>query len=173
MAMAASTGAIAFYILSKYFKNNLLFGLSFVAMVGVFLIVGFDGYHGISTARFGMWQDTFDWIGLTFSGKGLGYFAANFPNYSKPNNWTFISPHNSFISLYVAFGFVGLGIGFKLLSRALKQHNRVATSGLFTAFVLSYGVFTFHVTTLAMVALIYYTICLKSSSQLKALKYDS
>lgn len=152
-----------FYFYSKVLSNNYI-----PYMIASFLMVAFffTGINGMDNLRFAIWENAFKFSNdpLIF-GNGLGWFADTFhlatPSWLRHAR----QEHNEFISLYFAFGVAGIVGLVTLLARAVKKADPIYGAGLFAVFINCYGNFLFHLSTLALLGIFYYTQCLKSSQE--------
>lgn len=100
-----------------------------------------------------VWTDTLK-LG---SFKGLGYFHDNFRHLFK-HDQIFIQEHNEYLSLWVAFGVPGVIIFLLFLSNILKESYHDFKAAFVAMLFLATGSFPFHISSLALISIMLYTI---------------
>lgn len=136
----------------KRLKPNLV--VLFVIGVLGLLYWQFQGIEFLSgQERNQVWLDTLK-LG---SFKGLGYFHDNFRHLFK-HNQVFIQEHNEYLSLWVAFGLPGIAVFLMFLSNVIGDSYHDYKAAFVAMLFLAAGSFPFHISSLALISIMLYTI---------------
>lgn len=149
-----------FYYLNftrTYLKKWQIYFLSVLPMVALC----FTHIHNSGSGRFVIWKESLSRVDLHhfLIGKGAGWFPDQQIIY---NNSTVVQEHNSFLSFFNVFGIAGLLIIFPIFWKFIhsQDQNRIFSSVLFVAWCNSYGHFTLHQSTTAIIIIVTAAICL-------------
>lgn len=156
VGIATVFGALVFTIRPVFISPLIAYLATVGGIVSLFLFGGF----GIDTGRVKIWGDIFGSVdtGHLFFGRGLGWYAdAGFLH----NGVRLIHEHNELVSVFNAFGLIGLALMLIPLWQVVKRPNRGHFSTMFFAgFINSMGHFTWHQSTTALVLLASGAICI-------------
>lgn len=169
IALAISGGLMGYfsfaagtiYYLNHKFKiihKSWFYILSSILMVALY----FTGINGHDTKRILGWKRIFSEVDLShfLIGKGPGWFFDHGAVLSV--NEILVQEHNEFISIFNFFGIIGVAliaaIVFPLVFK--KDKVEIFPSILFAAFINSYGHFTLHQSTTAIIVIVSAAICL-------------
>jgi hypothetical protein len=152
-------GAIYFVLShSIYFKKSWAYFAAAVAMITVY----FTGIHGMDSYRFKAWGTLFEMVDLPhfLFGKGPGWFYQH--GIVISHHEIMMQEHNAFLSAFNMFGIIGIALLIPSFLRylTLKDSNKIFPAILFAAFINSYGHFTLHQSTVAIIIIVTASICL-------------
>lgn len=150
--------AYLFNLKNKLIKKSYLYLGSAFFMVLAF----FTGANGMDSKRFFGWSEMFKRVDAWhfLFGKGPGWFADNGVKLTVHELMT--QEHNAYLSIFNMFGIIGILLLLPLFFKYLKTPDRsfIFPTILFTAFVNSYGHFTLHQSTVAIIIIVTAGICL-------------
>jgi hypothetical protein len=156
----------AFYYLNLQFNIVKKFWLYLGASFGMIAIF-FTGARGMDSERFMHWRQFLGnvtpkqfWIG-----NGPGWFAD--VGIIIGNGQRMEQEHNEFLSLFNAFGIIGGLLLFFVFYKFLitKDRTKVFPTILFAAFINSYGHFSLHQSTVAIIIIVTAAICLAEGNK--------
>lgn len=162
MGIASFLGGIFFYINLNYkiLKKWQMYSVASLGMI-IFPFLSL----GIDSGRLDIWKKNIDLVDFKhfLIGRGAGWFGDQ-KIFSIDNIAT--QEHNSFLSFFNIFGIIGIVLIFPVLKRYLmaKENNKVFPSILFASFCNSYGHFTLHQSTVAIIITITAAVCMAEGS---------
>jgi len=165
--VAHSMMGIAAFIAGSLYFLNLKFNLIkkswiYIGTIAAMVTVYFTGLNGMDTQRFYGWSENFRRVDLNhfLFGKGPGWFGTH---------GVFLNPgelmtqeHNAFLTAFNMFGIVGIILLVPMFLKLInsKDQSFIFPSVVFAAFVNSYGHFTLHQSTVAIIIIVALAICL-------------
>lgn len=149
-------GAVYYLNRERVFSKLKIYLLASISMIGLFFI----GAGGADSGRFESWAKIFKAVTLKhfLIGMGPGWF----PDMRLMYNGThMVQEHNEYLALFNIFGIMGviLVIPFFLSYLKLKDTCRIFPAVLFIAFCNSYGHFSLHQSTTAIIIIVTIVIC--------------
>lgn len=156
---AFSAGTVYFY----FSESNVLkkWKLYLFAMAGMFSVYMLKVKNG-GSGRFQAWEMLFSKVSLKhfFIGMGPGWFPDQ--RFKTYDGGTLLQEHNSFLTAFNLFGVVLFLILTPVFIKFIKQSdkNKIFASVLFASFCNSFGHFTLHQSTVAVIIVIAGAICL-------------
>ncbi len=159
MGIGAFFAGVSYYLNIKYelVKKWQIYLASSVAMVTVY----FTGLNGADSGRFEIWYKIFDKVTLShfLIGRGPGWFADQKLTY---DNTIVVQEHSNFITFFNLFGIFGIILVLPIFLKFLKakDDHAIFSSILFVAFCNSYGHFSLHQSTTAIIIIVTAAICL-------------
>lgn len=156
-------GAFYFYSLEiDFFKKWEMYAFAILAMAGLY----FSGAKNGGSGRFAAWDQLFSKVDLShfIFGKGPGWYADQ--RFSLLDNTFMIQEHNSFLTAFNFFGIIIFIILLPLFIKFLQQEDKHKTFSaiLFAAFCNSFGHFTLHQSTVAIIVIVSAAICTGESN---------
>jgi hypothetical protein len=161
MGYATLLAGTAYYF---NFKLNLVkkYWLYYSALVFMALAF-FVGVKGHDSERFSAWREIFSRmdIGHFLFGKGPGWFA-NHPVLVHITREKLVQEHNAFLTVLNMFGIIAFVLLVPVFIKFLgaKDKNPIFPSILFAAFVNSYGNFSLHQSSVALIIIVTAAICI-------------
>lgn len=151
-----------FYFSRNKFSKLQMYLAAMIGMVAVFL----TGPGGHDSGRFNLWSEIFTEVDLKHFvfGMGPGWFA-NSGFYIGTHH--VFQEHNSFISAFNVFGMLGIMLVMSTFYIFLKKKdgNLIFAAALFAAFCNSFGHFTLHQSTVAIIIIVLAAICLAEGNK--------
>lgn len=136
-----------------------------LAMIGAYFV----GVNGMDTERFYSWSVIIERMDLThfLFGKGPGWFYDHAILNGPIAGQLMIQEHNEFLSALNIFGFVGFLIALPMIFKFLKRDDKsvIFPSILFASFVNSYGHFSLHQSTTALMIIVAAAFCLSEGEE--------
>jgi len=160
MGIGSLVAGVVYYLNAKFnlVKKWQMYLASIVAMVTVY----FTGLSGADSGRFEIWNKVFDKVDLShfLLGKGAGWFADQ--RITLGTNTIVIQEHSNFITFFNLFGIFGIILVLPIFLKFLKEKDdhSIFSSILFIAFCNSYGHFSLHQSTTAIIIIVTAAICL-------------
>lgn len=163
LPMVTALGIVFYYSISHK-KGARVWPFALVFIMGITLY--FTGVYGLDNERFLIWSEYLSRFQINpFFGNGLGffgdYFHLEFPkalNLSKARQ-----EHSEWLASFSTFGFFGIALIGTVLTRVLRGAGPLWASGLFGVFVNCYGNHLFHLSTLSVLGIFYFVICMAES----------
>jgi hypothetical protein len=162
-----SMGAIYLFNSNKnFFKKIYIYAAIVAGMITLpFLNLGHD------SARFQAWGRMLSLVDPKhfLIGKGPGWFPGLqmtlHPGFVEGNT-VLLQEHNEFLSAFNIFGIIGIALIIPSFIKFLKSSdkNKIMSAILITGFCNSYGHFTFHQSTTALIIIIASCVCLGESN---------
>lgn len=151
-------GAIFAFLHFHLDKKELLkWWLYPIGVVVLFFLFGSNEFFS-GQERLAVWKNTVEWIPLT--GKGLGYFH-DFYSQNYKHTQVFLQEHNELLSFYSAFGIAGvLAFLFIVFSIIWSSPSKAKSASLAFVFI-SLGSFPLHISSLAIIGILLYTLTIK------------
>lgn len=154
-----------------YFSNNHFNLLKkywlYLTGISAMVLAFFTGLGGHDTKRFKAWAEIFRMVDLNhfLFGKGPGWFFDHGLIVSGPDKM--VQEHNAYISVFNVFGIIGIGFLLPSFIRFLKEKDQssIFPSVLFAAFISSYGHFTLHQSTVAIIIIVTAAICMAEGNK--------
>lgn len=145
----------AIYALFFRSKKAALWGIPVLGALFAYSIYFPREFLG-ANGRFQVWMDSLTLLKGKdiLIGKGLGYYADNFPKLFK-HQWNFKHAHNELLDVYVAFGLIGLTIVLYLLGNYFKHVKKGMWFVMGVALLInSVTLHTFHIAPIALIGII-------------------
>lgn len=160
MGSAAFCAGAAYLLNSKFniIKKIWIYLISILAMITIV----FTGLSGADSMRFRAWKYMLSGVdGWHFLfGKGPGWF----PDMGMilEDKTTMAQEHNEFLSAFNIFGIIGLALLLPIFIRFIKQDDErpIFAAILFAGFINSYGHFSLHQSTTAIIIIVAAAVCL-------------
>jgi hypothetical protein len=161
MAMMTALGCIMYYYYNKTRFDKLLPWVGFGAVAFYFPFFGFPTGYFSDSMRAPLWNNAMLFIrGNELTGRGLGSFSAIMHQFPFKGT-VFDKIHNEYLEVNHAFGILGmLIIMYVLITSIFKTNNNIILCGMFATAINCYGNFTFHITSTAILGLIYFGVAL-------------
>lgn len=164
MGIVSVLAGIAYYINHKinFLEKWEVYILTIMGMIAYpFTGIGHDSGRIIG---WGKSLSLVDWHHF-FIGKGAGWFSDQ--KIAITDHQLLLQEHNSFLSLFNVFGMAGFVLLAPLFVKFLNKQdeNIVFPAILFTAFCNSYGNFTLHISTIAIIIIVTACICLAEGNK--------
>jgi hypothetical protein len=162
---AAALAAGALYLLNAKFNLVQKWQIYLFSIAGM-IIYPFSGI-GHDSGRLAIWRDTLNLATLKsiIIGNGAGWFPDQ--HVLLHGQSVVVQEHNEFISFFNVFGIVGvlliLPLFFKFIME--KDKNKIFSAILFAAFINSYGHFSLHQSTVAIIIITAAGICLAEGNR--------
>lgn len=159
MGIGAFLGGVFYFLNCNYeiVKKWQIYLASIVAMV----TVCFTGLGGADSGRFEIWGKIFDKVDLShfLIGRGPGWFPDQKITFLDTIT---VQEHSNFITFFNLFGIVGITLVLPIFLKFLKakDENAIFSSILFVAFLNSFGHFSLHQSTTAIIIIVTAAICL-------------
>ena len=149
-------GAVYYLNHEKIISKPKLYLLATICMIGLFFI----GVNGADSGRFESWSKLFE--AVTFKHFLIGMGPGWFPDFRLMLNDThLVQEHNEFLALFNLFGMAGVLVVLPMFLKFLKRKDacRIFPTVLFIAFCNSYGHFSLHQSTTAIIIIVTIVIC--------------
>lgn len=111
--------------------------------------------------RMAVWKNVLSWSPL--SGGGLGYFH-DFYMKSFSHGQYFIQEHNEYLAAYTTYGIAGVAVLLFGVYLALKANPSRAKSATIAFLFLCVGSFPLHISSLAIIGIMLYTLTIQGVS---------
>lgn len=161
IAIAAFFGGVFYYgnTLTQLFKKWELYAWAILGMALVFI---FGESLGLDSGRFEAWKyiisraDFSHWA----IGRGAGWFSSH--HFIMRDSSVLIQEHNEFLSFFNIFGITGLILVAPFFIKILFTEDEfpIFSSMLFVAFCNSFGHFSLHQSTTALIMIVTACVCM-------------
>lgn len=166
LLLSSSYIGVGSFIAGAFYYLNLKFNIlkkwqiyigSLVGMVSLYFI----GLGGADSGRFEIWGKVFQKVNIShfLIGRGPGWFADQKITF---NDSIVVQEHSNFITFFNLFGIFGIIMVLPIFLKFLKakDDHAIFSSILFIAFCNSFGHFSLHQSTTAIIIIVTAAICL-------------
>jgi hypothetical protein len=171
-AMSLVSLAVGLYIVifRKFIKSIFFYLTPIIALVACYFLFRHSSFLA-DNMRYEVWSGILSQFsessaGEVLAGRGLGDFWINSKFILNGQRFTYV--HNEFIESIWAFGVVGtlLILSLLLYLRNIKSHESFVCLGIIAScLVNSYGNFTFHISSIAVILIIAYSYLVTKKSE--------
>lgn len=161
-----SLAAGAFYFINlnfNFIKKQYVYLMAIFGMILPF----FTGLNGHDSKRLIAWKINLNLVDLShfIFGKGPGWFYGHGIPVSRIE--ILVQEHNEFLSLFNLFGIIGIGLLVPTFIKFIRTPDRsmIFPSILFAGFINSYGHFSLHQSTTAIILIVTCAICLAEGNE--------
>jgi hypothetical protein len=172
MPIAAFAGGAIYYFRSALVKK---WHLYFSAIAGMYSLYHFGSAHNLDSGRFEVWNKLFNQVTqkhfLIGQGPGwfpdqrfaMGEFAANPGN----RHYLMLQEHNAFLTAFNIFGIALFALLLPVFLKFVFKEDKKSMFGaiMFATFINSYGHFTLHQSTVAVIIIVSACLCLSEGEK--------
>lgn len=164
MGMGACLAAGLYYLNARYgiFDRLWIYVASAWGMFTLFYV----GINGADSQRFDAWRTIFSWVDLKhfLVGMGPGWFASMRLMLS---DGVMAQEHSGFIAAFNVLGILAFLIPIPVIFKFMlkRDHDEIFTASLFAAFCSSFGHFTLHQSTVAIIIIAVAAVCLSQEGE--------
>lgn len=158
MGICSFVAGVAYFLnQEEFFSKAKIYILAMISMIGLFFI----GAGGADSGRFESWKEILSKVDLRhfLIGMGPGWFPDQ--KFKIATNFL-VQEHNEFISFFNIFGLAGFFLIAPIFLKFIntKDENRMFPAIVFAAFCNSYGHFTLHQSTTAIILIVAACVCM-------------